>query len=234
MQLHSDFDGSAREPLFTIRVGADVEGVEEAVFRVHRGCLTSFSNWFRVRLKEEWSKNREKDVCKLPDQHPDGFSLFVEWLYTGHTTIVEQTDHRFALQEWMSLAHAYVLGEALIQDEFQEDILQHMKAKASKEREGKPYLSETILELITIIYEGTTSSSPGRRFLVDLFRGKWDGQRDKRWAVDLLKSFEDKAPTEFSTELAIATMESVPDTSGSWFFFKTKKQKTPTADNNSA
>lgn len=96
--------------------------------------------------------------------------------------------------EWTTLSTAYVLGEAILDDEFKDDI---MDALCSKIRSmAGSTIWRCYDQIVKLIYEGTTDASKARSFLVDLFT--WHGA-----AVDLASICE-VAPKEFFVDVAVA------------------------------
>lgn len=71
--------------------------------------------------------------------------------------------------EWLNLARAYVLGQAVVDINFKDTVIDAMRAKV-KSASG-PSIWLVASELVRIIYNGTPEDSPARRFLVDLYHG---------------------------------------------------------------
>lgn len=118
----------------------------------------------------------------------------MQWLYAGK--IFVQTKDSDGLPEFGPLAKLYVLGEKLLDDAFQDRVLDVIICLTRKEVEGVKYFPGN--DEINIIYKGTGRSSPARRLLVDAFtldgKENWMEEGEEFWPVpeqfkdDLLKS----------------------------------------------
>lgn len=97
----------------------------------------------------------------LPDE-PDVVCAYIKWLYTRRlfNTFTEYADGTPALT---SLARLYVFGEKLLDNDFQDHVLNAFVAPYRKTHWVPDDLS------INIIYDGTPKSSPARRMLVNMY-----------------------------------------------------------------
>ncbi|KAH6873186.1 hypothetical protein BKA58DRAFT_456785 [Alternaria rosae] len=113
----------------------------------------------------------------LSDEEPHLFEKHTQWLYT------RVFDRRLLGKKGFKyLAQMYVLGEKLIDHTFQDMIveaiiLRHVTARLDQER---PREKVPGLEVIRIIYEGTTGNARVRRLLVDI----WAFNMDSSWVTE--------------------------------------------------
>lgn len=130
--------------------------------------LRKTSKFFDAALKQEWEEGKKRTVC-LPDDNPDLVYAYVQWVYAGK--VFAKTKDDDDEPTFTPLAKQHALGEKLLDDNFQDCVLNEM---ISLTRENEGYLP--VDADITIIYESTGTSSPARRLLVDMFT--WGGGTD--------------------------------------------------------
>jgi hypothetical protein len=109
-------------------------------------------------LKPEWVSAREGRPIDLKNEDLNIFTTYLQYLYT------HQIDTSSDLE---TLADTYVLGEMLMDLEFQDVVLDILMYECEKR---KHYAD---MVLIKIIHNGTTDGSPARKLLVDLYY--WGG-----------------------------------------------------------
>ena len=100
------------------------------------------------------------------------------------------------------LSHLYVLGERILDTDIRNAVLREMirvmdlelspESSAIKSGRSPP------LQVVTVIYQGTTSASPARRLLVDWclafgHRCQYTMLREKEFLLDLATAFSEKA-----------------------------------------
>ncbi|PPJ55878.1 hypothetical protein CBER1_03767 [Cercospora berteroae] len=144
------------------------------------------SKFFEAALNRQWIEGQEKKV-NLPDDDPDIFSIYADWLFTGKIASKpeqsEQSEQRSHVANWPDVseeqiiqAELYVLGEKLMDDAFCDYILRALvevgKMKAWVGHEG--YMP--CRTAIRTIYNGTKHDSPMRKFLVDMYG--YHGQKE--------------------------------------------------------
>jgi len=81
---------------------------------VHKDVLLQ-SPFFANALKPEWCDQHGDKPIELEDEDPNKFAAYVQWLYT------HQIDTKFDTMKWATM---YVLGEKLMDLEFQDDVLE--------------------------------------------------------------------------------------------------------------
>ncbi|GIZ37636.1 hypothetical protein CKM354_000107800 [Cercospora kikuchii] len=166
--------------IVTVTVG---KGKETETFQLHDFQLKENSKFSEAALNGQWKEGREKKI-NLPDDEPDIFGAYVEYLFSGkiatatEKAAVDLTRDDAGL-EYTCQAKLYVLGEKLLDDKFCDCALRAMVELSRLERANGVHYLPGILAVQTI-YEGTTDASPIRRFLVDLYLTRVS----KKWLSD--------------------------------------------------
>ncbi|KAF2130160.1 hypothetical protein P153DRAFT_269394, partial [Dothidotthia symphoricarpi CBS 119687] len=94
----------------------------------------------------------------LSDERPVDFAYYSHWLYTKRIIYKDDTS-----TSSRRLARLYVLGEKLMDQQFQAAIIDAM-IEFVEEKRLLPSM-----HCIEIIYNGTTAESPARRLMVDIW-----------------------------------------------------------------
>lgn len=155
--------------LITITVG---ENHKAEKFLIHDFLLKEHSKFFEAALNGPWKEGREKKL-NLPDDEPDVFGAYVEYLFTGKiATATETTADKISepviTSEFRFQAKLYVLGEKLLDDKFCDCTLRAMgELCKTRTAGGARYYPNA--STVSIIYKGTASASPMRKFLVHLY-----------------------------------------------------------------
>jgi len=127
--------------------------VGKRTFYVHQALLASSSQFFRNVMKPEWRTDRTKPI-DLTDANPQLFTVYSQWLYTKQ--VAPSTEKKIDIR----LAKLYVLGERVMDEDFQNCILDAMAARFQ--------ITQPSIGTIRTIYEGTAATSPARRLVVDM------------------------------------------------------------------
>ncbi|KAF2827201.1 hypothetical protein CC86DRAFT_257742, partial [Ophiobolus disseminans] len=90
--------------------------------------------------------------------------IYFKWLYSRNLPVSNHTDH-------VQYSRLYVLGEKLMNEAFQNAVIDDY-AEASHAQDEWPTRSA-----VRVIYDGTTTESPARRLLIDMYC--WHG--DEKW-----------------------------------------------------
>ena len=142
----------------TVKVGEAHER-----FIVHEPVLREQSCFFRAIIeKKQWKEGMSGEI-ELPEDDPNIFSVYLEWLYSRKLTLVydpsttDATDPLFT-----ELASLYVFGEKVQDDNFCDTIVTQI-LHATNRLNKFPCSAAN-----HIIYEGTPETSPARRLLVHL------------------------------------------------------------------
>ncbi|TIA70514.1 hypothetical protein D6C76_07502 [Aureobasidium pullulans] len=123
----------------------------------------------------------------------EAFEVYTEWVYSGHVFKKKLRDDEGGAK-FLSYGQAYILGEKLLDHDFKNEVLDTLLTEILSG-------AKIDLTLATLVYEGTTKTSPLRRLLVDIYT--WYGHKD--W----LKYGNNKshAPLSFLSDLSAAFLE---------------------------
>ena len=187
-------------------------GESQTEFTVHEHYLTCTSEFFAAALKRAWVEGQTRTV-KLPEKNPIHFAYYLDWIYTrklptsryqekspsGAEPIVLPISY---IDSYVILSHLYVLGERMLDRVFRNALLgaiiRVMRLEQSPESLAIAADARPPLEVVNIIYQGTTSISPARRLLVDWFLGfgrhyHYTSLQEKEFLVALVTAFSKKA-----------------------------------------
>jgi len=149
--------------IITVRVG---EAGSTKDFSVHEELVRANSPFFEAALGREW-KEAVEGVVTLPDDNPEIFGIYVQWLYCGQIFSQvqgkegEKVDAARWIEEWNRLDQCYALGDKLQDTDFKDCIVD---ASMEKTRWDK-------LEFLgfgPIIYTSSAEKSPVRKLPVEL------------------------------------------------------------------
>ncbi|KAF1973571.1 hypothetical protein BU23DRAFT_132966 [Bimuria novae-zelandiae CBS 107.79] len=182
--------------LITIKVGKDAS---QRSFKIHEHVICDHTEYFHNHMKDAWTVMKdEQRVIELPNDNPDAFALWRTWIYTEKIAILpEQPFSAEGMEErsahYAVLAHAYVLGEMILDIPFMNAIADVYVLNARGGDGVRAHYPTN--EDIAVLYDGTSPDSPIRKLLVDIwmYRGKVE------W---LDKELDDGAlPREFLIEV---------------------------------
>jgi hypothetical protein len=88
------------------------EGNVKKEFTILQSIVTRSSRFMQTTRSGEGRESREKRVY-LPETHVSDFEVYLEWLYTGHVTML----HTWIVQSFQ-LIPLWLLGESLGDDQF--------------------------------------------------------------------------------------------------------------------
>ena len=101
----------------TIKVRAGTDNPVD--FNVHEEVIRSSSNFFDKAMSAAWKEAKE-GVVSLPEDEPEIFKLYLQWLYNDTIPCEEKgPDHADHVEEYLRLSKAYVLGDKLQDGDFQ-------------------------------------------------------------------------------------------------------------------
>lgn len=162
------------------------------------------SEFFEAALRKEWKEGLEKTI-ELPEDDAKVFNKYHGWLYTRRLATPEG-GYAGLDQSFTMLAKLYVLGEKLLDRDFQNSVSDALVSATRDERgprgHGSGYKGRSFPgpKIIRIVYEGTTTGSPMRRLLTDFYVRHGAGQWIREDGVD-------KWPQEFLYDLSAALFD---------------------------
>ncbi|KAF2234753.1 hypothetical protein EV356DRAFT_514890 [Viridothelium virens] len=143
-------------------------GPEAQRFVIHENALRSKSRFFEAALSKPWAEARERRVT-LPDDDPEVFKLYVQWLYTDRihcsTPLSSNRNGWDFIDEMDLIIKAYCLGEKLQDVSFKDSLVDSFIALRSLEKDmWLPHLPIT-----KFLWENTPKGSSMRRLVVDYY-----------------------------------------------------------------
>ncbi|KAF2121754.1 hypothetical protein BDV96DRAFT_483372, partial [Lophiotrema nucula] len=150
-------------------------GKDREEYIIHKQVLTRSSPFFQSAMKRQWAERRkEPNTVELLDDNSAAFTLYSQWLYTGSIPTAEESLREVPYRD---LVHAYLLGDKLMDFQFQNSVVTSMIAV---EAEYGMYPSS---QDIHDIYDCTPESSPARQLFVDFYARAVSNNED--WNANL-------------------------------------------------
>lgn len=132
-------------------------------FMLHKNLVCRDSTFFNAACKGSFREADSNEV-KLPDDEPETFDNFVQWLYTRD---FERPMTESGWPKWECFFETYVLADKLGAPKFSNHVMNLMVHEA--ETRWDQELSLPDAAAVCVAYENTPGSSPLRRFLIDLY-----------------------------------------------------------------
>jgi hypothetical protein len=158
----------------TIQVGLEPN---DAKFVAHESFLTARSEFFRRAINGSW-KESDTRVVKLPEDDPEIFALYINYIYTGQLVTAQKSNEEFATLDFIDfgkIIHAeyhalfcvYVMAEKFVDIATKKAVLAAaIEVTGSKSLEGRWEVPTFIT--INTVYSGTPQKSPARRLVTDM------------------------------------------------------------------
>lgn len=130
-------------------------------FIIHEALVKPRSEFVRLALRGEWKEAQDRTI-PLPEDDPDVFSVYQQWLYGGliHTRPINAPSKPD--DEYRTLVKAYLLGEKMLDGNFKDSI-----ADAIVEKLRFTHKFDT--GLTDLVFENTLPASPLRRLWLDAY-----------------------------------------------------------------
>jgi hypothetical protein len=182
----------------------------QSTMTVHKSFIIRDSEFFATALKSTWVEGQTR-VIKLPEEQPAHVTYYLDWIYNRRfptaacdTILIGQTFSKLATyhDSLAVLSKLYVLGKRFLDKTFQiallDKIIRVMNIDAFPSFGPN---SMPTLAIVNVIYNGTTSTSPARRPLVDWYLAKAHHAEflkpfsmfyEKEFLADLVTAFTDK------------------------------------------
>ncbi|KAF2717852.1 hypothetical protein K431DRAFT_206210, partial [Polychaeton citri CBS 116435] len=176
-------------------------------FLVHKELLTAASPFFAAALNGTFAEGLDQTV-RLPEEKPDIFEWFLQWLYTGSLTmpadgIVSEAQidgdlrNSHGSPKYFLLLDLYALSDRLLTTPLSNHIVSTL-ARLSESTNSVPTPSDT-----WILYDNIRDSSPLRALVLDLFAYK---KTDR-----LLETHKDEWHPRFLRELVVKLKRPGPE-----------------------
>jgi hypothetical protein len=154
-------------------------GPEEHQLLAHKSYLSQHSDFFKAALKREWIEGQTRTV-KLPDEQPDIVAQYLDYCYSKGlpTTSKSSLDPAQGLV-YEVLTELFALGERLLDSNIRNAIINEIIRFTNSGTLGGLYYPGA--RAVNNIYNCTTSASPARRLMVELYvtAGKKDWFTDE-------------------------------------------------------
>ncbi|KAI9815558.1 MAG: hypothetical protein M1827_002692 [Pycnora praestabilis] len=150
-------------------------GPDKQAFEIHKEFVCSVSPFFTAACSDRWGA-QGKNMLELPEEKPEIFELFVQWLYTRK---LDDERHVFFLPEFSALVETYVLADKLGITQLKNDCIdriilcKRVARKMNEEGRGKARLAVSF----DFVERNTLPSCALRKLLADFFA--WDMTPEK-------------------------------------------------------
>ena len=179
----------------TIKAGTG-DSVQD--FPVHEDVIKEGSQFFKAAFDRKWREGQSR-VLEMPEDEPAVVSGYLEWLYTGRVNA--RTNPELSTEERNDrderLGHMYVFAEKVQENSLCDEIIRKSAQVGDTSWDDgiRRIPNDDILQ---IIYDGTPSGSPARRFFVDLHVARGSAG----WIGDSVEDY----PAEFLFDFSIAML----------------------------
>lgn len=148
--------------MIEVIVGPD----REKSWTIHKRLLTTYSRFFHDALRSI-SRGAHDNIVTLPEDDPDTFTLFIQWLYSGlFTGLPDEIRIKFA--------KAWILGNKLGAPAFRNNVLDTLLVE--------PGEGCVVPSTVRYVYAHTDDGSALRRFFAD--EVLWDAKRTRKAVCD--------------------------------------------------
>ncbi|KAI1959819.1 hypothetical protein LOZ58_004184 [Ophidiomyces ophidiicola] len=168
-------------------------GESEAQFQAHKDLLCQKSPFFNGALMRDF-KEAGENAISLPEDDPDTFERFLQWLYSGIYELSGLKTDEEVDERYFQLAQLYTLADKLEVPRLKHDIINElfmMKTDPDKPPQ---------VDVIAYIYENTRERSPLRKLMVAWLVWHIDFQW---YTTPSATTFLSHCP-EFAADLAVA------------------------------
>lgn len=150
-------------------------GPDEQRMLVQGPVIALTSDFFKAALKKVWAAGNSR-VVKLPYENPDTIALYLDFVYTHTLSSTLVNASSFVHDMYETLATLYVLGDRMLDASLRKAAVHEIIRCTTLEAvDGSTTFPSNLA--INAIYNGTTSSSPARCLMVDL----WVRNGAKAW-----------------------------------------------------
>ena len=156
------FSRYGKDEIVTLLVGA-----EETEMLAVASCLSYHSEFFRAALKKEWAEGQTRTV-KLPEERPELVATYLDFILgkglpTNSTRMDPQNGYVY-----MVLTVLFAFGERFLDSTLRNAILAEIIRFTTILPANGSYIYPDATHINTV-YHCTTSASPARRLMVDLY-----------------------------------------------------------------
>jgi hypothetical protein len=181
----SDKSGPSWKPTASSTYGKDeiitlLVGAEKTEMVAISSCLSFYSEFFRTALKKEWAEGQTRTV-RLPEEEPGIIAQYLDFLLGKGlpTDSVQVASHNG--EGYVALTTLFAFGERMLDSTLRNAIIWEIIRFTTIPSANGSYIYPGV-NSINDIYNCTTSASPARRLMVDLYIHAGN----TTWVVDTL------------------------------------------------
>ena len=198
---HIGFVSSRHKATSTPRYGSKtikfLVGKEDPTeFVIHESVVTPHSAFVRMALSNDWKEAKERTI-PLPEDEPDTFQLYQEWVYTGLVFSENVANTEKDSKEYERLVSAYILSDRLLDSTFKDVVVDCIIHKLCNSELFSPRLTN-------LVYDNNPAGSTLRRLWQDIY--VWSGSPN--WLEE--KTVGDEVHPEFLLDLSKSQMSFWP------------------------
>jgi BTB/POZ domain len=178
-------------------------GRADASFTVHKNLVCNISPFFRGACSSLFREGVNDVVC-LPEQDPEAFDIFLEWMYTGRIGSRPHPPNKESAAEseawWILVTKLYLLAHYLQSTSFGNEVIDLIGRSVARKQVRKNPQSDTI----HLVYNSTVDGCGLRKLFVAL--DVWRPHLHSWTHVGLWKDYLEGCPAEFSQDLVVGLM----------------------------
>jgi BTB/POZ domain len=176
-------------------------GPTDALFCVHKNLVCETSPFFRGACNSLF-KEGLNDVIYLPEQDPEAFDIFMDWVYTGLIIFDPHPPNEESATEskawWILVTQMYLLAHYLQSTSFGNDVIDFIGLSITRHEVLKNPQSDAI----HLAYNSTLDGCGLRKLFVAL--NVWRPHLDRWTHVSAWKDYLEACPAEFSQDLVVS------------------------------
>jgi hypothetical protein len=191
-----------------------IVGPQKKTFFISNEVICAESKFFETAFKEAGSHSRKRTVT-LPKDDPTIFGIFLVWITTHNLEDAEglasvnllekpaksdapNSGRAFAIEErFEQLVRCFILGDSLQSANFQNSVLDSTIRVAKVYSMDYKRLLGGSTAAIKLVYLNSTSNSPLRKYILDMFLSGIGSP----WLENNIKNYLGSEHAEFLTEL---------------------------------
>jgi BTB/POZ domain len=176
-------------------------GPARASFVVHKNLVCSISPFFRGACNSLFKEGLNSEIC-LPEQDPEAFDIFLEWVYTRRIRFSPHPPNEDSAAEsnawWILVTEMYLLAHYLQVTSFGNEVIDLIGRSITR----KEVLRNPQSDAIHLVYNSTVDRCGLRNLFVAL--NVWRPHLQCWTVVNGWKDYLEGCPAEFSQDLVVS------------------------------
>ena len=170
------------------------KGAKQRTFAIHEDIAKQHSDFIAAALRNGFIEGATRTI-RLPEEDPQHFEVFVNFVYTGRIYSFKEDDRRNegCDDEWNRLGECWIVGDKLLAQNFQDAVVDSI---GSKIVQGGSHP----LSMHELIYPKTVGPNSMKSLLVEIGAFSWTSVQTKERKIK-----SDSA--EFFLDLAVRLKE---------------------------